>query len=410
MDFEAVDDTCGPLGTAMANNSPIFSTARIEGTGEPKGELVLPYAGKELRGAELEAQCDRWADAGTMEPDCAAAVKAGAKQVGDLKSRTFVVLGAGSELGPVKLLLEAGATVAAVATRKPARWSALIEFARQSAGTLLLPVAGGALNIGGDDSAVAQQAGADLSTEAPAVAEWAERCAREAPGPVTVATYLYVDGEANVRVTVAADYIIEQISKLGKDKVSFAWLASCSTTLVLPEGAVEAQQANLAKASWWQRWTGSPQQCEPLQVEGSATPPRLFRGFEVMQGPNYALAQSMRQWRAMLLHAGGFVVSTPVTPMCRTESVCHNSTMATLLDGVAYTAPMEAFEPEACRAAMLAVLISDLTEPVPDLPSPFYLFARKSFHSGLWRCPYKLASLGTMTWVLGKVMPKKTVG
>ena len=75
-------------------------------------------------------------------------------------------LGAGSELGPVRPLLqacllrcyahsvnhtitamgslvcEAGATVAAVATRRPKRWADLIAFARKSAGKLLVPVLG----------------------------------------------------------------------------------------------------------------------------------------------------------------------------------------------------------------------------------------------------------------------------
>ena len=38
------------------------------------------------------------------------------------------------------LFRQAGATVAAVATRRPKRWAELIAFARQSAGTLLVPV------------------------------------------------------------------------------------------------------------------------------------------------------------------------------------------------------------------------------------------------------------------------------
>merc|ERR550514_1137180 len=110
----------------------------------------------------------------------------------------------------------------------------------------------------------------------------------------------------------------------------------------------------------------------------------------------------------MLLHAEGFVVSTPITPMCRTVSVCKNGTMAAALDGVAYTPPLEAFQPEACRAAMLAVLVSDLAEPIPSLPSPFHLFARKAFHSGLWRSAFQMDSLAKVTWLLGKVWPRQT--
>lgn len=404
MEFEGPDGSCTPFQAAMAAAVPVYDTACVKGSGSRVELLCLPYNGHQLSGPALEAQCNKWAEAGTMEPDCAAAIKEGAGKVGLLAGRTFVILGAGSELGPTRPLLEAGATVLAVATRRPERWLDLITFARKSAGTLLLPVRKGA---GGgddaaDDAALAAEAGADMLGEAPAVAEWVQRCLGEAQGPVTVGTYLYADGEANVRLTAVSDYIVEAASRLGSGKVSFAWLTSCATALLIPEAAVQAQDENLAKASWWQKLTGQPQKPEPV---GPGV--RLHRGFESLQGPNYALAQSVRQWRAMLLHSQGFVVSSPVTPMCRTESVCHNRSMATLLDGMAYTPPMEAFEPEACRAAMFSILVSDLLSPPPELPTPFHFFMRKSFHSGLWRCGFEMASLGTSTWMLGKFFPRK---
>ena len=37
------------------------------------------------------ASKDKWADYGTMEPDCAAAIKVGARQLGSLAGRTFLV-------------------------------------------------------------------------------------------------------------------------------------------------------------------------------------------------------------------------------------------------------------------------------------------------------------------------------
>lgn len=385
----------------MQAPSKTLATAVVAGTGALKADLSVSYKGQELRAAQLEERLDAWASVGTMEPDCAAAAKEGAKRVGSLRGRTFLVLGAGSELGPVRLLLEAGATVAAVATKRKERWTDLLRFARQTAGKLLVPYASGSP---ADDEALTFVAGANLLTEAPEIAQWFLKCAREATGPVTLGTYLYADGEANVRLTAAADFIAETLATaLGKTKVSFAWLASPSTVTVIPNEAVEAQAELFGEASWWQRMAGKPQDCP--QVEG--TDIRLFNGLEVMQGPNYALAQSMRQWRAILLHLGGFVVSTPVTPMCRTESVCHNRTMATVLDGVAYIVPLEAFEPATCRAIMFALLAKDLSEPPPRLQTPFHLVAREAFHSGLWRCPFVMASLGTSTWCLGRLAPKQ---
>lgn len=399
MDFEGPDGVV-PLESALVSLRSPFQTVRVQGTGTAKFELKLPYAGKELSGPELDAQCTSWATFGCMEPDCAESIKAGAKRLADLCGRTFLVMGAGSELGPVRPLLEAGATVAAVATRRPKRWADLIAFARTTAGTLLVPVPHDKQVA--NDEELAQAAGADLLVDAPAVVEWLQRCGREAPGLVTVGTYLYADGEANLRLTAASDFAIHALAKLGRHKVSFAWLSSCSTSIICPQQAVDAQETNLPKATWWQRLVGSPQQC------GRVGDVRVYHGLEVMQGPNYALSQSLRQWRAVLLHMEGFTVSTPVTPMCRTESVCHNATMATILDGVGHVTPLEAFQPEACRMAMFAVLISDLTDPTPQLLTPMHLLSRKAFHSGLWRCPFVMSSLGKTIWVLGKIAAKQS--
>eukprot|EP00933_Yihiella_yeosuensis_P051291 TRINITY_DN49188_c0_g1_i1.p1 TRINITY_DN49188_c0_g1~~TRINITY_DN49188_c0_g1_i1.p1 ORF type:complete len:499 (-),score=104.02 TRINITY_DN49188_c0_g1_i1:177-1673(-) len=404
MDFEVADGNFMPLAQAMgAAPAKTFQSVAVKGNGAPKSELVLPYAGRELRGADLDAQCDLWASVGTIEPDAAAAIKAGAQRLGELRGRTFLVLGAGSELGPVRPLLEAGATVAAVATRRPQRWSDLISFARSTAGTLLVPVEDG--KTSSNDQELAQIAGADLLTESPGVVDWLVRCGKEASGPVTLSTYLYADGEANVRLTAAADYAAEAAAKaLGPQKVSFAYLASGSTTYVIPDEAVRAQDTIFASSNAWSKFFGKRKDCAP-SVSGSSLP--IYRGFEVLQGPNYALAQCMRQWRAVLLHMEGFVVSTPLTPNCRTESVVHNKTMAVILEGMAYWTPMESFDADTARMAMLGILVTDLAEPVPKLDSPMHIFKRKAFHSGLWRCPFELGSLGMSTWILGKIAPRK---
>jgi len=402
MEFAATEGASMPMAKAMEAPTKRFSTVKVQGSGAPKTAFALPYNGKQLRDEELSAQCDAWAKYGTMEPDCAEAIKAGAGKLADLRGRTFLVLGANSELGPVRPLLEAGATVAAVATRRPERWKGLISFARETAGTLLVPV--GAGDTASSDQELAAVAGADLLAETPAIAEWLLSCGQEAAGNVTLATYLYADGEANVRLTAAADFVAEAVKALGQKKVSFAYLASCSTSAPISALAVSAQNDHFTTASLWAKMFGARQSLSPLAGDDR----HFLRAFEVLQGPNYALAQVMRQWRAALLHAEGFVVSSPMGPSCRTESVVHNSTMATVLEGMAYWAPCEAFDPDTARMAMLAVLLTDLAEEPPKLSSPMYIVTRKAFHSGIWRCPFALSSLGKSTWALGKLMPKKT--
>uniref|UniRef100_A0A6U6K9K6 Uncharacterized protein n=1 Tax=Zooxanthella nutricula TaxID=1333877 RepID=A0A6U6K9K6_9DINO len=411
-----VTDSELSLAEAMAAAAPAFSTATVKGDKPAKDEVVLPYHGAELRGPELDAQCDKWVEAGTIEPACGAAIKASAPKLGAVRSRTFLVLGASSELGPVRPLLEAGATVAAVMRPSSGRWRELVAFARGTAGTLLAPLP--ADKSQGTDEEVAEKVGADLLQDGPGVLEWLLRCGREATGPVTLCTYLYADGEANVRLTAVADFIAEVLAReLGSARLSFAYLASGSTSHMLPDEVHQAQGDNYATANTWAKTFGTRLDCQP-SVQGAklwaanhptseAAKYHFFRGIAELQGPNYALAQYMRQWRAEILHLQGFTVSSPVTPNCRTESVVHNATMRVILEGLAYWKPMESFDPDTARMAMLAVLISDLTDAPAKHVSPMHIFSHKAFHSGLWRCPFDLSSLGITTWVLGRVSPRK---
>jgi hypothetical protein len=396
---------CKAFDEAMAAPTSSFARYRVEGKGKAMETLTIPYNGKELAGKDLEAQCDLWAKQGVMEPDCANAIKAGAQKIGSLSGRTFVVLGAGAELGPTPLLLKAGATVAAVGTRKPGRWSALIKLARESAGTLLVPVPPNF--TGGDDDAVAQAAGGDLITEAPAFAEWVLGIAREGSGPITLGTYIYMDSDPNVRVTAVADWIAERLaSELPASRFSCAWLTSCSTDLVVPEEACAAAQEIFdTRCTWWQRTVGKRSCLEAIPSLDGA---RMAKLFVERQGPNYALAQLMRQWRAMTLCMNGFVVSAPVAPACRTESVIHNKTFAVVLEGVGHLPPLEAFDADTAKTAMFGLLVSDLTEPMPQFQKPQQLFTRNSFHSGLWRCPIDMASLGATLYMYGKLSGVKT--
>ena len=98
---------------------------------------------KTLSGEKLVALIQAWVDYGAAEPSTVASISSvvsvGASSIKrKLSSRTFVLLGATSALGPARPLLSLGATVAAIA-RPGRKLEELMSFAESSPGKLLVP-------------------------------------------------------------------------------------------------------------------------------------------------------------------------------------------------------------------------------------------------------------------------------
>lgn len=69
--------------------------------------MKVPYKGEILTGKALEDQVDKWVSYGTIEPSAGKAIK-DVSQKGewrDLSDHYFVLLGAGSAMGPLKVHL-----------------------------------------------------------------------------------------------------------------------------------------------------------------------------------------------------------------------------------------------------------------------------------------------------------------
>lgn len=200
-----------------------FETVTIQGRGAKNGavDLAIPYGGKMgapyhdfkdqrhdlLKGAALKQQLAAWAAAGVIEPDCAAALAAVADHPEwlDLSNHYFVLLGAGSAMGPLPLLLSLGAHVYAVDLDRPSVWRGLLAQARAASGSLTFPVRaskGAGRNLNQlSDGELADVAGANLLQDAPELATWLTSvCPQER---VTVGNYTYLDGALHVQVGAA---------------------------------------------------------------------------------------------------------------------------------------------------------------------------------------------------------------
>ena len=144
--FEFVDADGTTTSFAKAMAAPAkgkFYTHMIKGTGTKKvTQLEVPYKGKTLSGQALKDQVQEWVDYGTIEPSCGLAMQKCVDHpewITDMKDRYFVLLGAGSAMGPLLVLLSIGANVVAIDLDRPGIWKRLITLARESSGTITFP-------------------------------------------------------------------------------------------------------------------------------------------------------------------------------------------------------------------------------------------------------------------------------
>ena len=371
-----------------------LGTHEVRGEAEPQTELVLPYRGRDLRGAELRAQLDRWVTHGVMEPSAALAVG----EVIDhpewlpLEGRTVGVLGAGAEMGPLPALLRWGATVAAVDLPRDALWQRVRRTARAGAGRLLVPT---------DASAPEDGAfGADLLAEVPEVSDWLAGL----EGQLVLGNYLYADGGTHVRVATAADALATRLSAARPD-TALAFLATPTDAFAVPREAVEHSVRAYRERSGPAKLLGRPLRWATRgRLLHRAYPPAADPGISdsivPVQGPNYVLAKRIQRWRATAARRDGQLVSFHVAPSTRTRSVVKNRALAAAFAG-AHRFGVEIFEPDTANTLMAALLVHDLSAAAPAHDHPWQDEAYAAVHGGLWRAAYEPRSALGLAAALG---------
>jgi len=391
-----------------------FHTGFLKGT-KPKPsplELVVPYKGKELKGDALVAQLKKWANNGTIEPSAAEAISMVAKNNTwvDLSDKYFVLLGAGSAMGPFLVLMALGANIIAVDLDRAPIWKRLLTVAENSCGTITFPLKKPQKDIQSKDE-LYDQAGGNLITQAPEINNWLQSVYPEKP--ITVGCYVYLDGEAHVKVALACDAIMKGLSESRKN-VGLAYLCTPTDCHVIPK---EANQSALANFNSWglknllvqpiRLFSGRHLQknaLAPIKSSDGKAEFTIVDGLVVNQGPNYALAKRMQHWRAIVARTNyGCVVSSHIAPSTSTASVVSNRQFAWAYDGMPYFTPFEIFSQETSNAVMSAILIHDLrnsqaiANPQVPLKNPLELFRENSFHGGVWRSAYKVGSIGEVS-------------
>lgn len=394
-------DPCGTLSLRDALHThagPLLDTCAVQGVGDPSpAPWTVPVRGKSLQGGALLEQIRDWLQRGIIERGAAEAL---ARCVAhpewfDLSDRTLVLLGAASEAGPLHWLMRWRATVVAVDIARASTWERLETAARQGNGVLLAPV-----HRATDANPAAMAVpipGVDLLRDAPAVAAWLKTL----PGPLDIAALAYLDGERHVRVVLAMDMVMQALCAADA-RTGLAFLATPTDVFAVQRAVEDAALSAFARRPLASRTLQSllalatgTRFFQPNTASAAAGQAALgvTDSLVLQQGPNYALAKRIQQWRALVARAAGHRVSLNVAPSTTTSSVVKNPALAAGFAG-ADSFDIEVFEPATTNALMAALWVHDLrhpgaaANPTTSLVHPLELFALQACHGGLWRCPY----------------------
>ncbi len=382
-----------PLSRPLQTHTLAGNRSALD-TGHP---LAIPYKGRLLTGAALAEQARAWAVRGIIESSAAQALIdcVDNPQWFDLSDRTLVLLGAGSEAGPLKMLSRWRANIVAIDLPRPDMWARIASIAERGNAVIHVPVTQAEAQ-----TPWTERAGADLLTHLPDIAHWL----RSFKGPLDVAAHCYADGERHLRLAAAMD-TLQALACHEHPQSTLAFLATPTDVYAVPQHTAATSMA---------RFRDRPLLSKLLQRGLSmVTGPRFFKpnveamvskganaksavvdSLVIQQGPNYALAKRLQQWRALVARAAGHPVSINVAPPTETSSVLSNRAIAAGYQA-ADVFGVEVFQPETTTALMAALWVHDLRrgaeQTAPDAAAPVHpldLISQGACHGGFWTVSY----------------------
>ncbi|GAB5363818.1 hypothetical protein AAMO2058_000915800 [Amorphochlora amoebiformis] len=436
-DFRRPDKEIIPFKEEMKRTNTCFKgTFRIDNTDKKDAvvnELTVPYKSRDnnnpLKGKEIIKLADKWAKYGTIEPDAAEAIKLVTNNPEWLKmpNTYFVLIGAGSAMGPFLKLMEIGANVIALdipgkweKPNRPSVWRRLMKVARVSGGKMIFPLSKPASECKDDDDIV-QAAGANLLEQPADILNWLMNL-EEVKNPknrIVVGNYTYLDGALHVKLSLCADAIMKEVAaRRPTGKTTLAYLCTPTDLHVITKEACKQAESNLNNG-WIFNPIGAMIESFLRTVSGGKYLRSnvwknsdqkqdfdMVNGLINNQGPNYALAKRLQHWRAVLAYEAGVPVSTNIAPSTATKSVVSATTFKWAYGGIPYFKPYEIFDQDTTNAVMTAALINDIQNPNSaanpknrgkgdtKVTNPMELFKYTSFHGGVWRSAYTMDSLG----------------
>lgn len=334
-----VDESGEQLNAAINWNADLVTTVRISGAAAPESFDLA------------ELPISKWVKTGIAEPDLLSLPSN--KTLAIPANQVLFAVGAGAEYGPVKDWLALGGNFAAVMRPGFSRWKSMIEMARESGGTLLVPVLNAKLvncgpNFLDDDDVLADLAGLDAVADLEAVSGWLREIASQY-AHTTLGLWGYAPGPKHLVLQAAMDAIAET-----------------ATT-------------NLSPAELTLNWLGTPTDSVIINADSS---PSLVDASVSMQGPNYLWAKRSQRLRAELAHRQGFRTAYLVLPPAYTNSVLSYKVLRIAYAG-ASAIGIHPFTLGLARRTALGLLLWVLHQPQPT--GEAFRATRYAVTGGLWR-------------------------
>lgn len=316
-----------------------------------------------------------------------------------------MLLGAGSEAGPLAWLARWRANLVGIDLARAATWKRIAATITAGNATLTAPVAPG-------QPLDAAHAGADLLADTPEIAAWLASLGTSTSNGLSIANLAYLDGERHVRVSLAMDAISATLCAADA-RTQLAYMATPTDVFAVPEALAREVMRGYAERGLVKKLAqlgarlgsggrGFAPHIEGLIDAGDFGHWGLVEVLVVEQGPNYALAKRLQQWRALVARADGQRIAFNVAPSTTTSSVVSNPLLAAGFRG-AKAFGVEVFAPATTNALMAAMWVHQLRTAPRDFAHPLRLLVHTANHGGLWRLPYRPRSVLPIAALLGFV-------
>jgi hypothetical protein len=384
-----------PLREHLRTRARPVALTRMRLSAGPGLAIEVPFEGKLLRGREVLGLIDKLlatqqmtqaahtALAGMIERILASGGKL------DLRGQRFVLLGAGAELAPTRLLLRAGASVLWVDLADPAR---ALAGEDELAGMLFRsPQANNLLEQPREVASAIEQFAAD--------------------GPVHIGMFAYAGGASQEwRLAAAMNAIVASLDPALVRSV--ALLVSPTTPSVLTSETREATGARLAAAPRLQRSLAA---LGVLQQPGSYArgDQHVALATVALQGLSYQAAQYISKIAAAESYAvfgtrlhddleRPVTVSANVAGITRTRSLSHPLFEAAFAG--AHHFGVRIFDAATTRALSGLLMLHDVLQPPAQGVLPAHRVAAlhtRQIHGGIYGLPYVLENVIRSAAVLG---------